>query len=93
MTICNPRLYDKKKVEGDGWKIQIQTLESLLSHFFHFSELGLTDELLAFLYWPVSMENELQLNIPTMLENHEKYAEKLKAFNLSRDARAQLAIK
>ena len=61
--------------------------------FFHFSELGLTDELLAFLYWPVSMENELQLNIPTMLENHEKYAEKLKAFNLSRDARAQLAIK
>ena len=57
MTICNPRLYDKKKVEGDGWKIQIQTLESLLGipFFFLFSEL-------AFLYWPVSMENELQLS-------------------------------
>ena len=54
--------------------------------------MGLTDELLAYLYWPVSMVNELQL-IPTMLENHEKYEEKLRAFNLSRDARAQLAIK
>ena len=38
------------------------------------------------------MVNELQL-IPTMLKNHEEYEEKLKAFNLSRDVRAQLAIK
>ena len=70
MTICNPRIFDKKKVD----------------------ELGLTDELLAYLYWPVSKEYSLELN-EHILENHEKYEEELKGFNLTRNAMTDLAIK
>ena len=70
MTICNPRIFDKEKVD----------------------ELGLTDELLAYLYWPVSKEYSLELN-EHILENHEKYEEELKGFNLTRNAMTDLAIK
>ena len=70
MTICNPRIFDKERVD----------------------ELGLTDELLAYLYWPVSKEYSLELN-EHMLENHEKYEEQLKGFNLTRNAMTDLAIK
>ena len=51
MTICNPRIFDKQKVD----------------------ELGLTDELLAYLYWPVSKEYSLELNehmVHSVLELH-----------------------
>ena len=70
MTICNPRIFDKEKVD----------------------ELGLTDELLAYLYWPVSKEYSLELN-EHILENYEKYEEELKGFNLTRNAMTDLAIK
>ena len=55
-------------------------------------ELGLTDELLTYLYWPTSNEFGIQLMGP-MMKNHQDYDEKLRKRNISRNARFELAIK
>ena len=55
-------------------------------------ELGLSDELLAYLYWPVSGENGLRLN-EQMLENYPIYEEQLTKYDFTSKVLFDLAIK